>query len=96
MNILQSPTMDPEFLIKFAEVSSYIPGRIRLRSKKIVGNPKLAQRIYGELKAFQEIQSVEISVLTGSLLILYEPEILRTNPKLAKMEDYIRVKAGRK
>ncbi|MBO6178786.1 MAG: hypothetical protein J6O04_06410 [Selenomonadaceae bacterium] len=87
---------DPEFLIRFTEVSSYIPGRIRLRSKKLLGNPKLAQQIYKELASFKEIQSVEISILTGSILILYEPEVIMANDKLAKMEEYIRVKAGRK
>ena len=78
-----------EILLRSVEVASYIPGRIRLRSKKLIGNAKLEQKIKNQLGAFSEIQSVETSTMTGSILITYVPEILRSNADLLKAEKYI-------
>ena len=76
-------------LLRSVEVASYIPGRIRLRSKKLVGNPSLEQKIKSQLGAYSEIDSIETSTLTGSILITYVPEILRQNVDLLKAEKYI-------
>ena len=78
-----------EILLRSVDVASYIPGRIRLRSKKLVGNAKLEQKIKNQLGAFSEIQSVETSTMTGSILITYMPEVLRRNSDLLKAENYI-------
>lgn len=76
-------------LLRSVEVASYIPGRIRLRSKKLVGNLSLEQKIKSQLSAFSEIDMVEISIVTGSILITYVPEKLRQNVDLLKAEKYI-------
>ena len=78
-----------ELLLRSVEVASYIPGRIRLRSKKLVGNIKLDQEIKNQLGAFTEINGVETSTITGSILITYLPEKLRQNLDLLKAEKYI-------
>ena len=78
-----------EILLRSVEVASYIPGRIRLRSKKLVGNLSLEQKIKSQLSAFSEIDMVEISIVTGSILITYVPEKLRQNVDLLKAEKYI-------
>ena len=78
-----------EILLRSVDVASYIPGRIRLRSKKLVGNAKLEQKIKNQLGAFSEIESVETSTMTGSILITYVPEVLRRNTDLLKAENYI-------
>ena len=78
-----------ELLLRSVEVASYIPGRIRLRSKKLVGNSKLEQEIKNQLGAFSEIGAVETSTVTGSILITYVPEVLRQNLDLLKAERYI-------
>ncbi len=78
-----------ELLLRSVEISSYIPGRIRLRSKKLVGNPNLEQKIKNQLGAYSEINSVETNTITGSILINYVPEILRRNVDLLKAEKYI-------
>ena len=78
-----------EMLLRSVEVASYIPGRIRLRSKKLVGNLSLEQKIKSQLSAFSEIDMVEISIVTGSILITYVPEKLRQNVDLLKAEKYI-------
>ena len=78
-----------ELLLRSVDVASYIPGRIRLRSKKLIGNNKLEQEIKRQLKAFSEIETIEISTVTGSILITYVPEVLRRNVDLFKVEKYI-------
>ena len=78
-----------ELLLRSVDIASYIPGRIRLRSKKLIGNNKLEQEIKRQLKAFSEIETIEISTVTGSILITYVPEVLRRNVDLFKVEKYI-------
>jgi len=93
---LQIPTNQLDFFIRSVEISSYLPGRIRLRSKKLVGNPGLEHEVHAQLTAFNEIQSVETNTVTGSILILYEPAKLRQNEDLKKVEEYIALHARRK
>lgn len=78
-----------ELLLRSVDVASYIPGRIRLRSKKLIGNSKLEQEIKSQLGAFAEIETIETSTMTGSILITYMPEVLRHNVDLLKAEKYI-------
>ena len=75
--------------MRSVEVASYIPGRIRLRSKKLIGNLNLEQKIKKQLSAFSEFDSIDISTVTGSILITYVPEKLRQNIDLMKAEKYI-------
>ena len=77
-----------ELLLRSVEVASYIPGRVRLRSKKLIGNATLEQKIKTQLSEYSEIGSVETSTVTGSILITYVPEILRQNADLFKAEKY--------
>ena len=78
-----------EVLLRSVDVASYIPGRIRLRSKKLIGNAKLERNIKTQLGAYNEIDAVETSLVTGSILITYEPARLRQNSELARAERYI-------
>ena len=78
-----------ELLLRSVDVASYIPGRIRLRSKRLIGNSKLEQEIKSQLGAFAEIETIETSTMTGSILITYTPEVLRRNVDLLKAERYI-------
>lgn len=93
---LQIPTNTLDVFIRSVEISSYIPGRVRLYSKNLVNNPALEQQVQAQLKAFREIQSVATSTVTGSILIQYEPEVLRQNAELRKVETYIMTHARRK
>ena len=78
-----------ELLLRSVDVASYIPGRIRLRSKKLIGNNNLEREIKSQLGAFSEIDEIVTSTMTGSILITYVPEILRRNVDLFKAEKYI-------
>lgn len=96
METLQIPTNRLDLFIRSVEIASYLPGRIRLYSKSMVGNPTLAREVESQVSSFREIDSVEANTLTGSILIQYEPEKLRQNSELRKVEEYIMTHARRK
>lgn len=90
------PTSKWDFIIHAVQVSSYIPGRIRLYSKKLIGNADLARKVYAYVASYKEIDNVDVNVLTGSVLITYQPQVLRTNRELARVENYIRTHVERR
>ncbi len=73
INTLQIPTSKLDLFIRSVEISSYLPGRVRLRSSKLISNPALEVEVQAQLGAFPEIASTETSTVTGSILIKYEP-----------------------
>ena len=89
LETLQIPTNTLDVFIRSVEISAYLPGRVRLYAKSMVGNPSLEVEVRRKLLAFKEIERVETSQVTGSILILYQPAVLRRNPDLAKVEAYI-------
>lgn len=96
MNTLQIPTTKLDFFIRSVEISSYLPGRVRLHSKQLAGSPALEVEVQAQLGAFPEIASVETSTVTGSILIKYDPAVLRKNAELRKVEEYIMTHAKRR
>lgn len=92
----QIPTTALDLFIRSVEISSYIPGRVRLHSKKLVNNPDLEQQVKAQLGAFAELDEIETSTVTGSILIKYKPEQLQKNAELRKVEDYIKMNARMK
>lgn len=50
-----------------------LPGRIRLHSDLLKGNPNRMQEIIGHLKAVPAFTQVEGNPLTGSVLIFFDP-----------------------
>ena len=96
MGSLQIPTNTLDIFIRSVEISSYLPGRVRLYSNNLIGNSPLEQQIQNQLGAFAEIDAVKTNTVSGSILILYEPEKLRRNADLRKVEEYIMTHARRK
>ena len=94
---IQIPTSKLDLFIRSVEIASYLPGRVRLRSRNLIGNNNLEHEVKSQLLSFAEIDAVETSTTTGSILIRYVPERLRANAELAKVEEYImtHVKKGR-
>ncbi len=90
------PVSKWDFIIRTVRISSYIPGRIRLHSRKLVGNAELAGKVYAYVASYMEIDKVEVNTATGSVLILYRPQILRANKELARVEQYIMNHAERR
>ena len=83
------PTSKWDLIMRSVTISSYLPGRIRLYSKKLVGNADLGRKVYAYIASSKEIDEVDINVLTGSVLIIYRPQVLRTNRELVRVENYI-------
>ena len=59
-------------------VSHAIPGRVRIKLPKVKGNPVLAAEIERRLAALRVIEGVEVSPLTGSVLLGYDPRMLES------------------
>ncbi len=89
LEMLSFPQSRLEAIVRAVDVASYLPGRIRLRSRQIIGNESLCQQVRQELGAFSELDTVEVNGITGSILIEYEPMQLRKNEQLARIERYI-------
>ncbi|NME18071.1 HMA2 domain-containing protein [Megasphaera elsdenii] len=83
------PTSKWDLIMRSVTISSYLPGRIRLYSKKLVGNADLGRKVYAYIASYKEIDEVDINVLTGSVLIIYRPQVLRTNRELVRVKNYI-------
>jgi hypothetical protein len=93
---IQIPTNKLDLFIRSVDISSYLPGRVRLYSNNLIGNAGLAAEVESQLMAFGEIDSVQTNTTSGSILILYEPDRLRRNAELRKVEENIMTHARRK
>ncbi|MGE3542010.1 MAG: HMA2 domain-containing protein [Candidatus Tectimicrobiota bacterium] len=60
------------------QVSHFVPGRIRLKLPRLKGDTVLAQDVQRLLTALPGIQGVEVSTLTGSVLVLYDVALPQT------------------
>lgn len=76
-------------LLASLQVVSFIEGRVRLRSPWFLNNEKLKKQMEEYVASFTGVTKATINVLTGSLLIEYQPETLRTKPRLASLEKYL-------
>jgi len=54
-----------------------LPGRLRFEALK--GRPDLASRLHWRLERVDRIRRVEVDTRTGSVLLIYDPEIV-TSP----------------
>lgn len=84
------PTSKLDLFLRSVEVSSYLPGRIRLHSKMLVGSPQVEKELLSYLRSYSELSEVETSTVTGSILIKYTPQLLHTNEELTRAEAYIK------
>ncbi len=96
MDAVGLPTGKLDVFIRSVEIASYMPGRIRLYSKNLIGNENLSREIKGELARFAELKEVETNTVSGSVLIKYEPAILQRNAELVKAEQYIMAHAKKR
>ena len=81
------PQSKLDFFIRAVEIASYIPGRARLYARPLVGNEALAAQVKKELSRAAGMKNVRTNT---TILIEYDPETLRKDPDLARMEEYIR------
>ena len=90
------PQSAVDVFVRTTDISSYMPGRVRLYSKQLVNNATLEAEVQARLGTLAEIERVETNIETGSILITYEPERLRANAQLRRVEDYMRTHARRR
>ena len=95
-DMLQLPQNRLDIFLRTTEIASYMPGRIRVYSRSLIGNEEMERRLRHYLGTLLGIVSVETSTATGSILICYTPEILRCSAELARTEEYIRLHAKRR
>lgn len=69
------------------EIVHFIPGRVRLRSSELRGRPELAEHLRHRLSQVFGITAVEISEVTGSVLILYQAEHLAQEASLRDLKE---------
>ncbi len=86
----KAEVVDPlNFIAASFQVDSYVPGRVRLRSGMLAANPQWQKPLEEYLQSFTGVKTAEITPLTGSLLITYEPPKLRQKPKLSQLEQHL-------
>ena len=93
-NAIPQSAMD--VFVRTTDIASYMPGRVRLYSKQLVNNAALEAQEHAHLGTLDQNEFVDTNIETGSILITYEPERLRANPELRRVEDYMRTHARRK
>ena len=59
------------------ELAHFIPGRIRVRSPQVKGNPLFAEEARQKLLTIEGMQDVTCSVRTGSVILRYDPQVLQ-------------------
>jgi hypothetical protein len=62
----------PEMGIADIKIVHMMPGRVRVKIARLKGNPILAHEIQDRLSAVQEIRRVEVNLITGSVLVVYD------------------------
>ena len=76
-------------------IRTVVPGRVRLYSKQLIGNPANCRKVKDYLRSYKELSEVEVNEVTGSILIKYTPQLLHTNKELTKVEEYIKTHVRR-
>jgi hypothetical protein len=64
-----------------------IPGRVRLKVAALKATPSLGTVIQTRLRAVPGIQTVETNPLTGSVLVLFDPETLTAPASLLTLSE---------
>lgn len=85
-----TPQSSLERLLATIQVKSFVEGRLRVYSPCFVDNPLLKKQVEEYVRSFTGITRAEINLLTGSLLIEYQPQKLRKKPRLATLEQQIK------
>lgn len=86
-----------------------VPGRLRVRIPAVKGNPERAEAIQKMLQAIEGVSSVSAQLLTGSIVVTYDPARLGSKRildaliqgghidagKLMSMDDYFTAGAAK-
>lgn len=67
------------------QIVHLVPGRVRLKSKQLRALPELAQKLHVAFQAIPGMQSVEVNATTGSVLILYDRQVIAADGSLERL-----------
>jgi len=76
INVLAKARQGEAMHLENVDIVHFIPGRVRLRASELRGQQGLAGEIQAKLRQIPGITTVEINILTGSVLIGYESQVL--------------------
>ncbi len=65
-----------------------LPGRLRLRSDVLKQNPKLASQLLTAIGMMPGVRSVEVSIVTGSVLVHHDPLRVSSDQVLAALRGH--------
>lgn len=74
----------------------YIPGRIRFYVRNLINNSQLEKEIVNYLSDLSELKNFTVNIVTGSILIEYDPAQIRANGDLARIEKILARRYGRR
>src|SRR5262245_52775190 len=74
-----------------AQVAHFLPGRLRVKSGKVKGNLPLAQEIERTLTGLRSVWRVEANPITGSVLVLYDPQAPESLSALMACTEFLGV-----
>ncbi len=77
--------------VENVKVVHFVPGRVRLRSDELQGDPSLAKWLKTSLDEIPAVHGVEVSSLTGSILISYKPAELRNAESKEALIEAVRM-----
>jgi hypothetical protein len=60
-----------------------VPGRLRIKTPDLKRNPKKARILQRRLNSLAGVESASVNSVTGSLLVHYDPEIVRSEAILS-------------
>ncbi len=69
------------------EIVHFIPGRVRLRAAELRGQSDLAMHVREKTSQIPGITQVDISTVTGSVLIAYDSKVLARPESLQIMRE---------
>lgn len=69
------------------EIVHALPGRVRLKVARLRGDPALAREAQTRLAGVPGITAIEANPTTGSLLVCFEPERLKSLESLAALAE---------
>lgn len=55
-----------------------IPGRTRLRARRLKGNPRAAQEAHTQLSAINKVHKVHVNPATGSVILHHDPSAIES------------------
>jgi copper chaperone CopZ len=65
-----------------------IPGRLRVRTPKLKHSTIQAKKVEAVLHDFGGVDDVSVNVVTGSIVILYDPDLVQAEAILKKLQDH--------